>query len=170
MYSVKRHYRYVGEELTCTSPLELNNFQHPIVVVLIERWSKISKRALMFALTMSTEIVALHIDRGDETDKLKEQWGEFVEKPALEVGEPVPKLVIVQSPYRQISGPILDHILDLEKKNPGRQVAVLIPELVEHKWYYYFLHNQRATVLKAMLYLKGTHQTIVVNVPWYLHG
>jgi amino acid transporter len=170
MYSVKRHYRYVGEELTCSSPLELNNFQHPIVVVLIERWSKISKRALMFALTMSTEIVALHIDRGDETDKLKEQWVDYVEKPALEVGEPVPKLVIVQSPYRQISGPILDHILDLEKKNPGRQVAVLIPELVEHKWYYYFLHNQRATVLKAMLYLKGTHQTVVVNVPWYLHG
>jgi hypothetical protein len=32
------------------------------------------------------------------------------------------------------------------------------------------LHNQRATVLKAMLYLRGTHQTIVVNVPWYIHA
>jgi hypothetical protein len=119
---------------------------------------------------MSTEIFAVHIDCGEETDCLKDQWLELVEKPSLEVGQPVPKLVIVHSPYRQITGPILNYVLELEKKNPGRQIAVLIPELVERRWYYYFLHNQRATVLKAMLYLKGTHQTIVVNVPWYIHG
>jgi hypothetical protein len=170
MVAVKRHYEHVGEELATTSPLELNNFQHPIVVVPMEGWSKISKRALTLAMTMSTDIFAVHIDCGEETDCLKDQWQGLVEKPSLEVGEPVPKLVIVPSPYRQITGPILNYVLELEKKNPGRQIAVLIPELVERRWYYYFLHNQRATVLKAMLYLKGTHQTIVVNVPWYIHA
>jgi amino acid transporter len=170
MAMVKRHYEHVGQELATNSPLELNNFQHPLVVVPMEGWSKISKRALTFALAMSTEIFAVHIDCGEETDCLKDQWQELVEKPALEVGEPVPKLVIVPSPYRTIVGPILNYVLELEKKNPSRQIAVLIPELVERRWYYYFLHNQRATVLKAALYLKGTHQTIVVNVPWYIHA
>lgn len=170
MNAVKRHYEHVGEELATTSPLALNNFQHPMVVVPMERWSKISRRALTFALTMSTDIFAVHIECGEETDCLKDQWLNLVEKPALEVGQPVPKLVIVASPYRMITGPILNFVLELEKKNPERQIAVLIPELVERRWYYYFLHNQRATMLKAMLYVKGTHQTIVVNVPWYIHG
>jgi amino acid transporter len=170
MATVKRHYVHVGEELATGSPLDLTHFQHPMVVVPMEGWSKISRRALTFALTMSTEIFAVHIDCGEETDCLKDQWSQLVEKPSLEVGQPVPKLVVVPSPYRQITGPILNYVLELEKKNPERQIAVLIPELVERRWYYYFLHNQRATVLKAMLYLRGTHQTIVVNVPWYIHG
>jgi hypothetical protein len=100
---------------------------------------------------------------------LRDQWTELVEKPCLEIGQPVPKLVTVPSPYRQITGPILNYVLALEQRMPGRQVAVLIPELVERKWYYYFLHNQRAAVLKTLLYVKGTHQTIVVNIPWYIH-
>jgi hypothetical protein len=41
---------------------------------------------------------------------------------------------------------------------------------VERRWYYYFLHNQRAAALKTLLYLKGTHRIIVINVPWYLHA
>ena len=49
-----------------------------------------------------------------------------------------------------------------------RQLAVLIPELVERHWYYYFLHNQRAAVLKALLYVRGSERIAVVNVPWYI--
>lgn len=169
MVAVKRQYVHIGEELASSTPLELTDFEHPIVVVPMERWSKISKRAIMFALTMSTDILVVHIDCGDETDCLRDQWTELVEKPCLEIGQPVPKLVTVPSPYRQITGPILNYVLALEQRMPGRQVAVLIPELVERKWYYYFLHNQRAAVLKTLLYVKGTHQTIVVNIPWYIH-
>jgi hypothetical protein len=42
--------------------------------------------------------------------------------------------------------------------------------LVERRWYYYLLHNQRATALKVMLYAKGNGQIIVINVPWYLRS
>jgi len=62
----------------------------------------------------------------------------------------------------------VEYVLDLQKKDPARQIAVLIPELVERHWYYYFLHNQRAAVLKALLYWKGNQRIAVVNVPWYL--
>jgi hypothetical protein len=64
--------------------------------------------------------------------------------------------------------PIVDYVLELHKKDPSRQIAVVIPELVERHWYYYFLHNQRAAALKALLYVKGNQQIAVVNVPWYL--
>jgi hypothetical protein len=53
----------------------------------------------------------------------------------------------------------------MERKHPDDPIAVLVPELVEWRWYYYFLHNQRAAVLKVLLYAKGTGRIIVISVP-----
>src|SRR5579883_2490303 len=69
---------------------------------------------------------------------------------------------------RFIISPIVDYVTDLEKKNPDRQIAVLVPELVEQHWYQYFLHNQRAKLLKAMLLLKGDRRLVLISIPWYL--
>jgi hypothetical protein len=76
----------------------------------------------------------------------------------------------LNSPYRFIINPIVDYVLDLEEKNHDREVAVLVPELVEERWYYYLLHNQRAAWLKALLLLKGNQRIIVIDVPWYLNS
>ena len=54
-------------------------------------------------------------------------------------------------------------------RHPNRQVAVLIPEMVEPHWYHYFLHNQRGQWLKALLLLKGNQRINVISVPWYLN-
>jgi hypothetical protein len=62
----------------------------------------------------------------------------------------------------------VNYVLELEHKNPDRQVAVLIPELVETRWHTYLIHNQRAEWLKALLLFKGTQRIVVINVPWYL--
>jgi hypothetical protein len=64
--------------------------------------------------------------------------------------------------------PILDFVNETAQKNPDRHVAVLIPELVERHWFHYFLHNQRAVVLKTLLFVKGNQRLSVINVPWYL--
>jgi hypothetical protein len=64
--------------------------------------------------------------------------------------------------------PILDYVLELEDRYPNRQVAVLVPELVERRWWYFLLHNQRPAALKLLLYLKGNRRIVVINVPWYL--
>jgi hypothetical protein len=74
----------------------------------------------------------------------------------------------LDSPYRYVSSPIVDYVLGLAKDDPTREIAVLIPELVEKHWYYYFLHNQRAAVMKTLLYVKGNQRIAVVNVPWYI--
>jgi len=65
-----------------------------------------------------------------------------------------------------VISPILDYIWDLERENPGDTVAVLIPQLIETHWYYSFLHNQRATILRNILLLKGQNRIVIVNVPW----
>jgi hypothetical protein len=78
--------------------------------------------------------------------------------------------VVLTSPYRLILTPILDYILEAEKNCQDRQVAVILPELVERHWYHHFLHNKRAAVLKAMLLVKGNARIVVINVPWYLEN
>jgi amino acid transporter len=167
MYAVHRHYQHVSEEVADSTPLDLTHFRPAMVIVPIERWSAVAKKALAFALSISTDVIGLHVDC-EWTELLKKEWQDYVEKPVQEIGLAAPRLVVLQSPYRYVSSPIVDYVLELQKKDPDRQLAVLIPELVERHWYYYFLHNQRAAVLKTLLYIKGSQKIAVVNVPWYI--
>jgi len=167
MYAVHRHYRYVSERVADSTPLDLRHFRPALVVVPIERWSVIAKKAITFALSISPEVIGLHVNC-EWTEQLKKEWQEYVEKPVQEVGLAAPRLVILDSPYRYVSSPIVDYVLGLAKDDPTREIAVLIPELVEKHWYYYFLHNQRAAVMKTLLYVKGNQRIAVVNVPWYI--
>ena len=167
MYAVHRHYGRVIEEVADSTPLDLTHFRAAMVVVPLDHWSAVAKKALMFALSISPDVIGLHVDC-EWTEQLKKEWQEFVEKPVQEIGLSAPRLVVLQSPYRYVTSPIVDYVLELQKKDPERQLAVLIPELVERHWYYYFLHNQRAAVLKTLLYVRGSQRIAVVNVPWYI--
>jgi amino acid transporter len=167
MVMVRRHYDHVVEAIASPSPLVLKDFRPALVVVPIQRWSIVAKKAVSFALTISPEVIGLQIGCED-TDDLKADWASYVEQPVMEIGLAVPKLVVLSSPYRFVLMPIVDYVLELHQKDPTRQIAVVIPELVERHWYYYLLHNQRAAALKALLYVKGNQQIAVVNVPWYL--
>ena len=167
MYAVHRHYERVSEEVADSTPLDLTHFRPAMVVVPLERWSAVAKKAITFALSISPDVIGLHVNC-EWTEQLKKEWQDFVEKPVQEVGLAAPRLVILDNPYRYVSSPIVEYVLDLQKKEPDRQLAVLIPELVERHWYYYFLHNQRAAVLKTLLYVRGSQKIAVVNVPWYI--
>jgi len=168
MIAVRRQYHGMWTRIACQSPIRLTRFQAPIVVVPVDRWSKIPQRAIEFALNLSPEVMALHISSGESTVYLQNQWHEYVDAPALELGFCPPKLVVVPSPYRFVINPIVDFVLELSRKNPDRKVAVLIPEIVERKWYYHALHNQRGAALKTMLYFKGNPNIVVINMPWYM--
>jgi hypothetical protein len=54
-------------------------------------------------------------------------------------------------------------------EHPDRQIAVIIPDLVERHWYHYLLHNQEGEMLKALLQLRGHERVVIIGVPWYLH-
>jgi hypothetical protein len=81
-----------------------------------------------------------------------------------------PELVVLRSPYRLVITPIFKYIVELERKHPNRLISVLVPELIERRWYYYLLHSQRAAALKVLLYAKGNRRIIVINLPWYLRS
>jgi hypothetical protein len=168
MRLVKRHFDYVAGETDNGAPLNIRDLTPPIVVITIDRWSRITQKALRFAMTISPDVLALHVDYDQESDTLASQWAQLVEEPARRAGLAGPRLVILKSPYRFVIRPILDYALDLEKNNPGRQIAVLTPELVEFRWYLNLLHNHRSAALKALLLFQGDRRIMVINIPWYL--
>ncbi|MGA2134675.1 MAG: APC family permease [Bryobacteraceae bacterium] len=170
MIAVRRQYHRVGMDVGSQSGLDLHSFKPPLVVVPVDRWSKIARRALTFALTISPDVNAVHIDSGERTIYLREEWRGFVDEPAMQVGMCPPRLVVIPSPYRFIITPVVDYVLQLAETNPDRQIAVVIPEIVERRWYYHMLHNQRAAMLKTMLYFRGNDRIVVINMPWYIHA
>lgn len=170
MLWVRRHYDAVARETQISTPLRIGSLGPPIVIVPIQSWSTISQRAMQFALTLSPEIHALHIGTEEETDALQEDWSRLITKPVEEAGGVPPSLVTMPSPYRLVIKPILDYVLEMEARNPGRQIAVIVPELVERHWYHYPLHNQRAELLKAFLLLKSSPNIVLINVPWYINA
>ncbi len=168
MFTIRRHYRGVEREVSLDTPLDLSHTEPLVVVVPLDRWSKIGVKGLRYAMNMSTEVHVLQVRGGDKVPDLRESWPRLVEAPALELGVPVPRLTVVESQYRLLFTPILDFVADIERKFPNRYITVLIPELVERHWYHYFLHNQRGAILKALLFLKGNQNIAVIDVPWYL--
>lgn len=169
MIWVHRHYDAVAAETASQESVSFQNLQEPIVVTPISGWNKITEKALRFAYTMSREVRAVHISRGDEPeDTFARNWSQFADEPARAAGLPPPKLVMIDSPYRFLLTPILNYVLQVEMENPGRQIAVVLPEMVERHWYHYFLHNQRAEILKTWLLIKGNQRIVLVNVPWHL--
>jgi amino acid transporter len=168
MTSVRRHYHSVFLETCTPTPLDVTTLTPPLVILPIQNWSQVVKKSLRFALKISPDIRAVHVDIGANADILRQEWRQFVEQPTQQAGVPTPELVVLSSPYRRILSPIVDYVLEVEQNCASQQIAVLIPELVERHWYHYLLHNKRASVLKALLLLKGSRRIVIINVPWYL--
>jgi hypothetical protein len=168
MMIVKRHYTRVKREMKDMTPLNLTNLEQPLVVIPMARWDRIAEKAVRFGLLMSKDLKIVHVHSEDEHAGLEEDWEEKIKGPIEKEGLPVPELVSIPSTYRFIINPLMDYILELEQSNPGRKVAVLLPELVVRHWWENALHNQRVQLLKLLLLLKGNQRIIVVNIPWYL--
>ena len=177
-FSVRRHYDAVAEQIGHPRPLDLSHNDPPVAVVPLGGWNIVSERALRFGLRLSPDVFAVYVKlpdangRDEEGEKkaqeLREQWAEQVDKPAQAAGLPAPHLEVLSSPYRKVSGPLTTYLKQLKGQYPDRLIAVIIPELVETRWWDWLLHNHRATALKANLLLLGDPRIIVINVPWYV--
>jgi amino acid transporter len=168
MHSVKKHYTRVKNEMADMQPLNVNNLEEPLVVIPMAGWNRISEKAMRFGLLMSKEIKVVHVHSEDEGHGIEEDWEPKVLAPIRGTNLPVPELVTIMSNYRFIISPLMDYVLRLEADNPGRKVAVLLPELVVRHWWENLLHNQRVQLLKLFLLVRGNQRIVVVNIPWYL--
>jgi amino acid transporter len=166
---IGRHYKRIARVVNKPVKLKVEKAQPPIVIIPIGGLNCATERALRFGLQLSDDVTAIHVSAEEnQNESLRELWAQNVEEPARAAGSAVPKLEIVYSPYRQIYQPILAFVKKTEKQKPDRVIAVIIPELVEPHWYEYFLHNQRGTWLKTLLFLEGEKRIVVINTPWYL--
>jgi amino acid transporter len=163
MERVRRHYERVAAETALTPGVdaEARELAPPIVLVPVDRWNAATEKAVRFAMTLSPDVEAVHVTC--EADENRPSW--LSEEPA---GTRMPKLVTLASPFRLVIHPIVDYVLKVEKENPERTVAVVIASMVERHWYHYFLHNQRADILTALLLVGGDERINIINVPWYL--
>jgi amino acid transporter len=168
MASVKRHYAGVNAETIIHRPMHVDNLMHPLVIVPLDSWTRITEKGLRFAMKLSDQVQAVHVDAEDCRDEVERMWQTNVVAPVSAAGIPVPELVFLASPYRFVLAPLVDHILQTELSHPERQIAVLVPELVVKHWWHAPLHNQRAQLLKLLLLVRGNQRITVINIPWYI--
>jgi amino acid transporter len=166
--AIKRHYDHVAQQTNCEVALDTRDIQPPVAVVVMRRWSTITRNALRLAVELSPEVIVVHINSDtDGGEALKRNWELYVEQPLRLKGR-APHLKLIQSPYRRFFHPLFEALKQIENGHPNRTIAVVVPELVNGGWYNYILHNHLSTALKAALLLRCDQRVIVVNVPWYL--
>jgi amino acid transporter len=166
---IRRHYHSIKMLTACRLPVCADALsQPPIVIIPVERWSHITRQGIEFAARLSPDVIALHVEPNGGSELLQMSWEHYVDQPFRALSKEPPKLHLLPSPYRFIIIPIVQFILDLSEKNTARSIIVVIPELVENKWYEYFLHNQRGRLLEWALLARGNDRIFTVSAPWYV--
>ena len=155
---INRHYRDLDRALALDRIPEAGEVaSRPIVIVPIARLDRPALQAIAFANSISTEAVAVHITNDPETaDELRERWPEWAG---------TTELVVVESPYRALIGPLLAYMDALQRQAPNRPILVVLAEFVPRHWWEYLLHNQTALRLKLRLFVR--RNTIVADVPYH---
>ena len=161
MRSIERHYARVRAELATTDRDKMILPARVHALVLVSRVHKPTLRALAYArATRPTvlEAIMVNVD-DDETQALQDEW----ERRAIPV-----TLKVLDSPYREITRPILSYVRALRTDNPNDLVTVYVPEYVVGNWWQAVLHNQSALRLKSrLLFSPGV---MVTSVPWQLES
>ena len=103
MVSIRRHYREVEAEVANPAPLDLAGLRNPLVVVPILFWNKIAQKGLRFALNLSSEVLALHIECEKDTGDIRQSWRRYAEDPARRAGLAAPRLVVLRRPIASCS-------------------------------------------------------------------
>ncbi|WP_132124418.1 APC family permease [Actinocrispum wychmicini] len=161
MTGIRKHYDRVADELRFAeeggNPGVMPSRNHAIV--LVSKLHLPTRRALAYAKATRPDIleaVTVNVDDAD-TRALVADWESN--------GFKVP-LKVVESPYREITKPVLDYVKRVRTTNPRDVVTVFIPEYVVGRWWEHFLHNQSALRLKGrLLFQPGV---MVTSVPWQL--
>jgi amino acid transporter len=156
--AIHRHYLSVADQLSIEGLEPLRTVNHTVIVP-ISGIHRGVLNALQYAKSIAPEnVAAVYVDIDeDATALLREKWEQW--------GGGV-KLVVLPSPYRELTGPLLRYIYRLDHKREDDFITVVIPEFVPARWWQHLLHNQSSLLLKgALLFKKGV---VVVNVPYHL--
>jgi amino acid transporter len=161
MKGISRHYKAIALEL------DLVEFDKPVLpsrnhaLILVSKLHLPTMRAIAYAKATrpdSLQALTIQIDEA-ESNHLLDQWARH--------GIDVP-LVVLDSPYREVTKPLLEYVRGLRRNKPRDVVTIFLPEYVLGRWWEQLLHNQSALRLKARLLFEPG--VMVTSVPWQLRS
>jgi amino acid transporter len=156
--SVKRHYVRVGARLAVPTEYKPRRHTHTVVVPVSGVHQGVLA-ALTYARSLAPDrLRAVHVvSDADEAERMERLWEHY----NLDI-----ELHTLYSPYRELTGPVLAYLDELDQEYADDIITVVLPEFVLTKWYQQVLHNQSALLLKARLLFRPN--TVVTSVPFHL--
>jgi hypothetical protein len=156
--AIHGHYQHVERALDVPDDYHAHRATHT-VIVLVSRVNRASLAALQYAKSLAPDrLVALTVvSTPEEAEAIQEQWAHHQINLPLEI-----KL----SPYRDLAGPVVEFIDELDEAYDNDIITVILPEFVLRRWWEQLLHNQTALMLKARLLFR--RNTVVVSVPYHI--
>lgn len=154
---IHAHYAEVSEHLTMSRFQDVPDFRHT-VLVLVPGIHRGVMPAVKYARSIGGDVRAVYVEMDPaRTPEVLERWGSYV---------PEIPLVVLESPYRALTEPLLEYIDQVERERDDDVVTVIIPEFVTEKWWTRLLHNQNGLLLKwALLFKPGV---VVTNIRYHL--
>jgi amino acid transporter len=161
-HKIHQHYSAVGDQLKTdiSEKLSTINTGENIVIVPVAGITKVVKQSILYAKSLSDNVVAVYVGSSNESIKdLEKNWRKW------DTGV---KFVGLLSPYRSVLTP-LSHFIDVvkEKANASQsQVTVIMPQFIAKRWWQRFLHNQSGFLIMANVLRR--RNIIVTIVPYQL--
>jgi amino acid transporter len=161
MLFIHRQYAAQTEELAVRDDLVVEGpHREQRVVIPVNGINRAVVQAVNFGRTITDDVRAVYVtEDAEEGEALRERWERQV---------PGVPLVIVESPYRALIGPVVAYLDVLDQAWPPDKEApitiVVLPEYVARRWWDRLLYNQTAKRLKAALL--GREHTVIADVPY----
>jgi amino acid transporter len=159
--AINRHYKRFDVEAEAVIPLNPGDVKHTLIVP-VAKLNNVARSALAYARSITPNVTAVHIAEGEDNEEVElfnEAWHKLMEGSDI-------ALVIIESPYRSLVGPLLSYIDALDRQSPDDTITIVVPELLPAKPWEYLLHNQTALRLKAALLFRPN--TVVSNIPYVI--
>lgn len=155
--NIHRHYSQFAAEVRFTGQSPIAPLHHSVVVP-VNGITKATSGALVYATTISDEVMAVYVEVDPSaTAALKSEWESW------DIGIP---LVVIPSPYRSVLKPLVDYVDSLRLVMPGELVTVVVPEIVPKRWWEHLLHNKTAFYIRTAFLFKPN--VVVTSVPLLL--
>jgi len=155
---IHAHYMAFAEEIRFLGQSPITPLHHTVIVP-VNGITKATAGALVYATTISDEVLALYVDvSGSDATRMRAEWE------AWDIGVP---LEVIPSPYRSILRPLVEYVDNLRMVMPGELVTIVVPEVVPKQWWEHLLHNKTALYIRTAFLFRPN--VVVTAVP-YLVG
>jgi amino acid transporter len=154
---IHRHYEAFARDIAFDGRSPILPLHHTVVVP-VNGITKATAGALVYATTISDDVLAVYVEIDERQGvQMRQQWEEW------DIGVP---LEVLKSPYRSVLRPLVEYVESLRRVSLGELVTVVVPEIVPRRWWEHLLHNKTALYIRTAFLLRPN--VVVVAVPYLL--